>query len=793
MKNFITGFKRIFGLPGDNRPGDFLYLLLLAFCYGVYFLLVTIALYMPGGVVEKEEFLIYVQGWVTVPILSVLAILAVRSFRQRFFPDTDTFYPVLLGITVAGGLVLTLGLDLAAQLTKDITIIFALVMVIAVVFAALQLLGLRWMRSHRSLLAEKITPPRIQRINQLLPFGLTLFALNFIGVFARYTGYNTPVLALIVAAFLALFLHLQDTSSFLSGKRIARAAIDCLVIFLIGLACIDPQFATNYTHQGFYLGPVNALLHGGTMLVNVYSQYGVLDIELLSLFFQISHVPMTFQVFSFLIALFSILQFATVYFILRMLFKSQLYAILGLFMVLLLNFFATLGIYQSFPSVGPFRFGLSYLLLGLIFLRFRFPKRRNILSALEYGVFGLASIWSFESFVYAAAVFIACLLYQTLLESQSVKSFLRRILFKLGGALLSILVFQVGQALYIFMRAGQWPNWMNYLNYLFRYSVDGFGTLSIDPWSPWLFLAAVYFIGIMSFVVRWLISHHPDGSIEAQAMVYISLVGIAQFTYYLGRSHPNNLYHISAPAVILALYGFQAISKLDMSEFAGFAKSFSYIRISALILIAVLFVPTFASKIPNTAFAPLLAFTTVGQQVSIKEYLRQEWVGVFARLSNGDQADDAVKLIGKYAPDQPKVTVFINPTGTTVALILAKKGQMYPIGDPAQDSLSTEINNAVLAIPNPLQTGDTIFLASEPKDLKMTANTKCYLATSTSSQCSQIEIQLHVVQQICSRFGFDEIEKSDHGVSVMRLTAPGSGTSDYCQRVNTFLSLQDNS
>jgi hypothetical protein len=92
---------------------------------------------------------------------------------------------------------------------------------------------------------------------------------------------------------------------------------------------------------------------------------------------------------------------------------------------------------------------------------------------------------------------------------------------------------------------------------------------------------------------------------------------------------------------------------------------------------------------------------------------------------------------------------------------------------------------------NRLQPGDMIFLASDPAELTLTENKDCFLATSTSVQCAQVDIPLQVVHQICRRFGLDEIEKTPNHASALRLTLPGAGTSDYCHRLNLFLGIQE--
>jgi len=58
----------------------------------------------------------------------------------------------------------------------------------------------------------------------------------------------------------------------------------------------------------------------------------------------------------------------------------------------------------------------------------------------------------------------------------------------------------------------------------------------------------------MIFVFRYLFLKNLAFSPENELIFGLTLFGIAQYTYFLGRSHPNNLYHIATTTVIIAGY-----------------------------------------------------------------------------------------------------------------------------------------------------------------------------------------------------------------------------------------------
>src|SRR3989338_4263441 len=69
---------------------------LLSFFYAAYFLYVIVLLHIHGGVSEKEESLIFIQGWLVIPILTVVSVIFFEYLRQRYFVRELLFYPFLL-------------------------------------------------------------------------------------------------------------------------------------------------------------------------------------------------------------------------------------------------------------------------------------------------------------------------------------------------------------------------------------------------------------------------------------------------------------------------------------------------------------------------------------------------------------------------------------------------------------------------------------------------------------------------------------------------------------------------
>src|SRR3989338_8257712 len=73
-----------------------LHLFLVSVFYGIYLFFLIILFYMPGGITEKEESIIFVQGWLAVPLGGAAATFLIERLRRNSYPDNNFFYPVLL-------------------------------------------------------------------------------------------------------------------------------------------------------------------------------------------------------------------------------------------------------------------------------------------------------------------------------------------------------------------------------------------------------------------------------------------------------------------------------------------------------------------------------------------------------------------------------------------------------------------------------------------------------------------------------------------------------------------------
>jgi hypothetical protein len=541
---------------------------------------------------------------------------------------------------------------------------------------------------------------------------------------------NTEILyAALVLGLVALLLLRLKTPSPL--PLLSSVVIDCAVLIAAALIVFDLGYVTDIHHYNFVLGPVNDVLRGKALLVDINSQYGVGIIYFLALCFKLLTIPLNYQSFSFLLSTLLVLQYSLVYLVMRRMFTSQFFAVAALLLIIAANYCSQLE--ATLPSTGPLRFGLTYVLFALFVLRIRSGSRTWLQIAL-YALVGLSSVWSFESFTYTLTAYLCTELYTLLWNPSELKHKIHHLLSLVGGPAVAIAIGHLLLALFTFSRADAWPDWSHYFDYIALYSVHEFGSQKIEAWHPWALYIAVYFLSFILLLYKALFT--PSANATSFAVIAgLTGFGIVQFTYFLGRSHPNNLYHICIPLIIIVAYWFLYLHRSSDHIPRGFTASITYCLCTAVFVLLAKTVPDFIAKWPRSPLYALLHSAPTGPT---------PWSAV----PSHDEVRDALTLIERHAAKSERIALFLAPERTTEALMLSQKAHIFPMSNPRQDDLLISVRARALQHDHEIQDGDLLFITRNDRSL--------------------IRIQLDILEKYTYQMRSLSIDSTEH-VSAFRL------------------------
>ena len=262
----------------------------------------------------------------------------------------------------------------------------------------------------------------------IIGLGLTFLAVI---CFVRLDSVSVPPMLLMVCvagATLYVFEYRQWRLPSLQPRwgRLADTGVVLLILVLapnlvIVHAALGPaaqllDSAVIQFHHGFWLGPTNELLAGRALLVDNAAQYGVGSIYFLAGWFQLA--PIGYGTLGFLDGALFAFAFGAGYLLLRLAAVPRWLAAATLgvgIVVLIYNLVYPVG---TIPQHGPLRFGLPLALIGAAVWEGRRVRAPRFAKWAQFGVLGLAAVWSFEAFVYTLATFAGILACQAWLHQK---------------------------------------------------------------------------------------------------------------------------------------------------------------------------------------------------------------------------------------------------------------------------------------------------------------------------------------------------------------------------------------
>jgi hypothetical protein len=484
-------------------------------------------------------------------------------------------------------------------------------------------------------------------------------------------------LLLLIAALVLMAARVARRS--VSSGRTRRHTVDALVLTITTLLVVDLRDYSNASRYDydFFLGPVNAMRHGHPMLVDTFSQYGVGLFYALSAAFHA--LPLTYGGLQLLLCIAYVAEFTLVYSVLRIACRSQAVATVGLVAAVVVNLVGTVPPYVAYPSTGPLRFGLPWvvILAGALCARPGAPRR--LLEAMMLAAVGVSAVWSVETLLYSLAAYTGAVLVaepEPLNAGAQHLRIVRRITLAVAVSVAAV----AATSTIIRIEAGTWPDWSGYLSLVTLYATRGLGSLLIPAWSPGYLVGAFYILSVIAFIVARPTTRHellPTATATAGATAF----GAAAFTYFLGRSAPSNLHHVAVPTIVMACGWWTIVSpqlhnlKRPYALAAGVAALWATLTVITSSPVATRSWLRDSTLVQAT-HSPAAAIADVRRLV--------------------DGTDDApwviegARLIRASPPSSRPVAVLLQADRLTTVLLAAHSGNALPIVNGGQDGLMAE-------------------------------------------------------------------------------------------------------
>jgi len=424
---------------------------------------------------------------------------------------------------------------------------------------------------------------RFKNLKSIFPASAIL--INAIGIIsvlayfdATFSKFSLIKLCLIIFITIVLFFVLQSRLKFIK----TRLKIPLWILLIISLPIIFyiTQKPIDYHHYSFYIGPALDIIKGKSLFGDTPSQYGYLSIHFLS--FILNLIGTSLAKFN----LINILLFVFYYFIASLilfkLIKNKFLATISSVVFITLQTIFSYYSESLYPSTGPMRFGLGLLTLWVLI---SFSQKTSFILGSIFT--SIALFWSIETAVYIVPAWLAACLIFSYNSTNSFKEFLKSSIRKLSflgittASIFSLVVLKEYSIQHIF------PRISDYFEFAITFK-SGYGSILISAYGNYYPIVLIMIFGVVA--IACILTSKIKTKL-LPLLVFIAIHNIAIFSYFISRSHENNIVNITGFYILQLVIILNIFIKVFKINFDQLKKT--------IILPIILFLVLFAFRLSN--------------------------------------------------------------------------------------------------------------------------------------------------------------------------------------------------
>lgn len=388
----------------------------------------------------------------------------------------------------------------------------------------------------------------LQLVNDLL--------INYFRAGDTYPFFNgfTRWQLLLVAGFISLLIWLW----FKPAARIAGLAVDIavffLLVFLVSIVVMNgwgnPLYVIVRNYNSF-AGPVNDVLGGKTLLVDVNSQYGMLLVYVLAQIFKV--IPLTYTNMFWLNYTVMVAGYYLIYLIMRK--WLGWVAVIGISLIMLHHYFG--------QSVSPLLYTQQTFIRWGWWLLLFICIHKKISLLIEFIIVSFSLFWAFDSGMYVLLAYLVFSIVRIYLSCPNWTVRIKKVIFTGVGLLVTLTVYFILISFFTRIRAGVWPNWRMGSNMAGEFT-GGFGLLPMPAIGPYIIVLTLYLAVFTYIIFQLLLKRHKlskERTADLCLISYITAYGISLFIYYTGRSTNGNLLTVTIPFFVVLCWALTRFKK----------------------------------------------------------------------------------------------------------------------------------------------------------------------------------------------------------------------------------------
>lgn len=408
------------------------------------------------------------------------------------------------------------------------------------------------------LAAIKIKSTVSNRYYQLLLFvSLPLLAIIFLANLGNYPMAhdiypyviqdNRSIIFFFTSFYIAICLFVFLVSPLLSllikKRKLLFYFFLASVFLFIAFLTFEPRFPIYGHDYSYFLGPIWEIIQGKTIFTDIVSQYGFGSILLLATLFKLN--LLNIWQLPIVIWFLYIFEYFLSFLLLFKISKSTIFSLVGLLSILTVNYFSLYHVPSVIPQIGPIRW------LPLLLFLFLFSLAKKIDSNQIIVLLSWLAFWVIDSGIYLLLAYFFTIFLLILADKLKLQKAVKTV----GKTLLTIsFVFLLINILHLVL-GYKTINVYLIFSKLRQYAGAGFGMIPIQEHSFFWLVILLYIASIVYFFR----TNNAKTGRDLSLLVFSANLSLLASVYFVGRSHPHNLFNI---AIFLLLNAFILLSEL---------------------------------------------------------------------------------------------------------------------------------------------------------------------------------------------------------------------------------------
>jgi len=433
-------------------------------------------------------------------------------------------------------------------------------------------------------------------------------------------------------------------------KKYVKYLLYSFVLFVVGIITFESKFPISMYDYSYILGPVYEIVKGRTIFTDIISQYGFLTLLILAGLYKLSIINIFYL--PAIIWILGIVEYFLCFYLIYKFSKSVAFSIISIFSIITIGYFSLTDLPYFFPQTGPLRW------IPMILTVYIFYKFKNIESKMLMILVSFISLLMIDSGIVIILSYLFFLSEMFLSGQISFSKTIKTAMYFFISLVAAFLSINFVNILFGFKNI----NILSYFILISQYAREGYGMLPIGNFSYLWLVVLVYFGSIVYFIRKKNVRN------EDKVILLSANIAIFGSIYFVGRSHPNNLFHIS----ILFLLNFFLLTGNFFSKVTR-----KWVRFLVLLFVFILFI-AFPAYNRQSALAQIVSTNLHSLNAkniftpSILEIMK----GPFLKNT---------ELINAYIPDKQ---IIILSTFDTYFLYLVNKQNLITINP--QNLITTE-------------------------------------------------------------------------------------------------------